>query len=249
MVGTNLQKIRFRSNFFTILLDCVFLIFMRIPIEVFISHADEDKKIAREIAVQIKQNEGINVFVAHDDLEPGSNWKKDLTQKIFECDVFIPLLTKNFHSAEWTEQEVGIAHAFKKRMTPIRFDDTSTVGFMTDFQATKISYPLDEHEINNIVSTVIAYSDEGQRIVNNLIDQLYSSDSFYDANANARILFNTTKKFTPEQVNKIAQAYIMNNQISDGFVSGPRCLELFQKNWKKIDKEMREVLKSDLQHG
>ena len=222
---------------------------MRIPLEIFISHADEDKKIAREIADQIKQNDGMNVFVAHDDLDPGTNWKEDLTQKIFECDVFIPLLTERYHSAEWTEQEVGIAHAYKKRMIPIRFDETSTTGFMTDFQATKISYPLDEDEIKNIVNTVIAYSDEGQRIVNNLIEQLYASDSFYEANSNARTLFNTTKKFASQQINKIAQAYLLNNQISDGFISGPRCLELFQKNWKKIDPEMREHLKTDLQQG
>jgi len=222
---------------------------MRIPVEVFISHADEDKKIAREIADAMKDHEGLNVFVAHDDLEPGVDWKKELPEKIFQCDVFVILLTEKFHPAEWTEQEVGIAHAFKRRMIPIRFDKTSTTGFMTDSQATTISYPIDKGEIKNLVDVIFAYSEEGQRQINELIEQLHSADSFSDANACARILFRSTSKFTSEQINKIAEAYLGNSQIRGGFTSEPKCLELFQKNWKTIKQDLREKLKPHLQYS
>jgi len=222
---------------------------MRIPLEVFISHADEDKKIVREIANAMQGHEGLNVFVAHDDLEPGADWKKELTEKIFQCDVFVILLTEKFHPAEWTEQEVGIAHAFKKRMIPIRFDKTATTGFVTDSQATTISYPIDEGEIKNLVDIMFAYSEEGQRHINELIEQLWSAGSFIDANAYARILFRTTSKFTHEQINKIAEAYLENDQISGGYRSNPRCLDLFQKNWKTIKQDLREKLKPHLQYS
>lgn len=220
---------------------------MQIPIEVFISHADEDKTTAKEIAVEMRKRQGVNVFVAHDDLDPGANWKSDLTQKIYECDAFVVLLTKDFHSAEWTEQEVGIAHTFKKRMIPIRFDKTATTGFMTDFQATKISWPIESSEIATLTDVIVAYSDEGQRHINGLIEQLRNSGSFIDANGCARILFNATTKFTPEQINKIANAYLENYEIRGGYVSEPLCLDLFQKNWKKIDESTREELKPHLQ--
>lgn len=82
---------------------------MRIPIEIFVSHAEADKIIAREIGDALKKVEGITVFVAHDDLDTGGNWKLDLVRKIDQCDAFIVLVTENFHGAEWTEQEVGIA--------------------------------------------------------------------------------------------------------------------------------------------
>ncbi|MEM4252532.1 MAG: toll/interleukin-1 receptor domain-containing protein [Candidatus Nitrosotenuis sp.] len=222
---------------------------MRIPLEVFISHADENKGLAKEIADNIRKYEGINVFVAHEDLDPGIDWKKELTEKIIQCDVFIILLTDKFHHAEWTEQEVGIAHAFKKRMIPIRFDNTPTTGFMTDFQATRISYPLQEHEIKNLVDVIIAYSDEGQRHINDLIEQLRFAGSFIDANTCSRILFNTTNKFTQEQINKIAQAYLQNDQIRGGFDSGPKCLNLFQKNWKRLDSRFRDQIKPFLQYS
>lgn len=222
---------------------------MRIPLDIFISHADENKKIAREIADEMKKHEGINAFVSHDDLEPGTNWKKDLTDRITECDVFVILLTDKFHLAEWTEQEVGIAHSCKKRMIPIRFDNTPTTGFMTDYQATKISYPIQEDEIKNLIDVVVAYSDEGQRHVNQLIDQLRSASNFTDANAYAKILFNTTQKFTPEQINKIANSYLENYEIRGAWSSNPKCLDLFQKNWKKIEAGLREKLKPHVQYS
>ena len=220
---------------------------MVIPLDVFISHADEDKKIAKEIAEELRKYDGVNAFVAHDDLDPGTDWKNDLTQHIFDCDSFMIVLTNKFHQAEWTEQEVGIAHAFKKTMIPIRFDKTPTLGFMDDFQATKISYPLVEGEIKNLVDVIVAYSEEGQRQIKRLISRLSSAGSFAQANAFANILFDTTSKFTKEQINMIAKAYLENGQISGAWTSGPKCLMLFQNNYKKIEPELREKIKPYLQ--
>lgn len=222
---------------------------MRIPLEIFISHADENKTIAREIADEIEKHDGLHVFVAHEDLEPGTDWKKELTQNVFQCDAFMILLTDKFHLAEWTEQEVGIAHAFNKRMIPIRFDSTATTGFMTDFQATKLSYPVNSSEIKNLVDVIFAYSEEGQRHVNQLIQQLHSADSFVKANAYATILFDTTSKFTEEQINKIAESFLENYEIRTAWTSGPKCLELFQQNWKKIKSELRDKLKPYIQYS
>ena len=217
---------------------------MRITLEVFLSHADEDKKIARQIADEMIKH-GVNVFVAHDDIEPGANWKSVLTEKINQCDVFLILLTKNFHPAEWTEQEVGIAHAFKKRMVPVRFDNTVTTGFMTDYQATQISYPINPDEMKNLVDIIIAYSDEVQRQINEMIDQLRVAGSFSDANSYARILFKN-KKFTTEQINRLADAYLSNYEIQQGYVAGPKCQELFANNWSKIEQKYKDALEPHL---
>ena len=221
---------------------------MRIPLEIFISHADEDKIIAREIADEMEKIDGLNVFVAHENLDPGTDWKNELTRKIFDCDVFMILLTKNFHPAEWTEQEVGIAHAFDRRMIPIRFDDTSTTGFMGDSQTSKkLTYPIDSVEIKNLTDVMFAYSEEGQRQVNKLIQQLYETGNFVDANACARILFDLTNKFTDEQINKIAETFLDNYEVHTAWTSKPKCLELFQRNWKRITVDLREKLKPHLQ--
>lgn len=191
---------------------------------------------------------GLNAFVAHEDLKPGTDWKKELTEKISQCDVFVILLTKKFHPARWTEQEVGIAHAFKKTMVPIRFDNTPTTGFMTDYQATKISYPIDKGEIRDLVSVIFTYSKGWQRHIDELIEQLRSAGSFVAANAYATTLFEATSKFTPEQVNNIADAYLKNYELRGGWTSNPNCLKLFQNNWKTVKPELRKQLEEYVQY-
>lgn len=220
---------------------------MKIPIDVFISHADEDKKIAREIGDVLEKVKGLTVFVAHDDLDIGINWKSDLVKRINECDAFVILLTKNFHSAEWTEQEIGLAQAFKKPMYPIRFDDSKAYGFAGEFQAKRINYPIDEDEIKNLADMIFALSEQGQRQINSYIDLLGESGSFVSANDRATLLFQTTTKFTDDQINKLAYNYIHNNQIRGAWTAKAYCLELFQKNRKKIKEDLRTHIDSYLQ--
>lgn len=222
---------------------------MRIPIEVFISHAEADKVIAREIGNALEQVEGITVFVAHDDLDTGGNWKLDLVRKIEQCDAFIVLITENFHKAEWTEQEVGTAQAFKKQMYPIRFDDTKIYGFAGEFQAKKIHFSINEDEIKILADLIFSLSEQGQRITNTNIEALGSAGNYYDANDRAVILFNATSKFTDEQLNKLAYYFVNNNQVYDAWRASKLCLELFQKNRKQIKKELRDRIDIFLQRS
>ena len=86
-----------------------------------------------------------------------------------------------------------------------------------------------------------------QRQVNKLIQQLHEAGNFVDANACARILFDTTNKFTDEQINKIAETFLDNYEVHTAWTSKPKCLELFQRNWKRITVDLREKLKPHIQ--
>ena len=67
-----------------------------------------------KIADEMKKHEVI-VFVAHDDIEVGTqDWEIVLKDNIVQCDTFVVLLTDNFHKASYTDHEVGIAYALKK---------------------------------------------------------------------------------------------------------------------------------------
>jgi len=215
---------------------------MDIPVSVFLSHADEDKKTARAIANEMTKY-GIDVFVAHDDIEIGADWKSTLIEKILQCDIFVVLLTKNFHSAQYTDHEVGMAVFLKKRIMPISFDKSSTYGFMSDSQAKPISEEIDPDEIKNISDVIIAYSDEGKRQMDQLIQDFKQSSNYADANAFARVIFQR-RKFHPDQINALADAWISNDQISGATLGDcPRCLELFRKNWKVLKPNYQDILK------
>jgi len=216
---------------------------MDIPISVFLSHADEDKKTARMIANEMMKY-GIDVFVAHDDIEIGADWKSILMEKISQCDVFVVLLTKNFHQARYTDHEVGMAVYLKKRIMPITFDKSSTYGFMSDSQAKPISEEIDPDELKNISDIIIAYSDEGKRQMDELIQGFKESQTYVESNAFARVIFQR-RKFHPDQINALADAWISNDQISGATLGDcPRCLELFRNNWKILKPDYQAVLKA-----
>jgi hypothetical protein len=71
---------------------------------------------------------GMDVFLAHDDLQPSAEWQKEIVQALRKCDVFIPLLTRSFHSSLWTDQETGIAIARKKLILPEVIAKPCTMG-------------------------------------------------------------------------------------------------------------------------
>ena len=71
---------------------------------------------------------GIDVFVAHDDIEGSSQWLDKLHDELKNCAVFMSLLTENYHRAEYTEQESGIAYWLKKKFLPISLDKRIPFG-------------------------------------------------------------------------------------------------------------------------
>lgn len=214
-----------------------------IPIEVFLSHADEDKIVARRIANALEKYQ-VKTFVAHDDIDAGDDWETTLIDKIKECDLFMALLSKNFHNAHYTDHEVGIARGFNRPIIPIRIDNTSPYGFMLKFQAKKISADvIGEAEITDLVHSMSTVTEKGRNIIDNLIKEFSNVGTYDEANDISVTLFTYTK-FSKEQINDIAEAYIHNDQIRGGWSSDPRCITLFKDNWKKIDDSKKTRLKS-----
>lgn len=211
------------------------------PIITFLSHADEDRKIARKLADELKQY-GFDVFVAHDDLEIGDEWEDELKSKISGSEIFLVLLSKNFHKAHFTDHEVGIATSLNKRIFPVRIDDSIPYGFMAKFQAKKISPEIDSEEISNLSQKLMSFTDKFKQIIDKLIEDLTNVNTFREANFVAKNLFEYTD-FTPKQVNNIAEAFLSNYEIRGAWTSGPMCLEFFSKNWISLTEELKSKLK------
>lgn len=214
---------------------------MKTPaIEIFLSHADKDKKIAKKLADELS-NYGMKIFVAHEDIKIGEKWETILFNKIKECDLFVVLLSENFHLARYTDHEIGIAYGLNKFIFPIRIDDTMPYGFMSKFQAKKISSEIDKDEVVKVFYSMVSKSEKGLEMMNNLIEEFSESNSFSAANELSFIL-SEYSEFSDEQLNRIAKAFLDNNQINQGFKSSHWCLKLFNDNWKKLDTTLRGKL-------
>ena len=153
--------------------------------DAFLSHAHQDRFFARKLADELKKY-SIDAFVAHEDIKLGDDWETALLEKIKKCDLFIAILSKNFHEADYTDQEVGIAHGFGKIILPLSVEKTMPYGFLKKFQAKKISSEIDGEEVSKIFVEFMPKTSEA-RVEDRLIYSLINSQSFNEANYYAGI--------------------------------------------------------------
>ena len=77
--------------------------------QVFISYAKEDIKIANKIFYELK-NEGLSPWIDHENLLPGQNWKDTIIKAIKESAYFIALLSINsINKRGFVQKELKIA--------------------------------------------------------------------------------------------------------------------------------------------
>jgi len=210
-------------------------------LDTFLSHAHKDRVIARKLADELR-NYSMDAFVAHEDIKLGDKWESTIFERIKNCDLFIALLSHNFHQAHYTDHEVGIAYGLGKIILPLSIDNTKPYGFMTKFQAKKISSPLNTEEISKFFNEFMPKNSAPTRVKDHLIYSLIRAGSFDEANYYTRILAQN-KDFSDEQINLIAEGFLYNDQIRGGYEAAPWCAEILKKNIKRIDKKYQEKLK------
>jgi hypothetical protein len=104
----------------------------------FISYSSRNQETAREIS-DFLETVQMNSFIAKDDLRAASNWKDTIVKELGLCDIFIPLLSKDFKESSWCSQEIGIAFILGKKFIPISLDDTRSYGFINHIQSKSIT--------------------------------------------------------------------------------------------------------------
>ena len=77
-------------------------------LRIFISHLAVKRKFATELKSSFSKFL-ISSFVAHDDIEPTREWQDEIEGALASCDVLVALLHPEFHTSNWTDQEIGFA--------------------------------------------------------------------------------------------------------------------------------------------
>lgn len=101
--------------------------------DVFISYSrkdyqDQEKNpIPNSVIQKIKdklKEESISYWFDEDGIYVGDQFVNLIAKAIKEADVFVFVSSKNSNSSPWTVSEVATAYHYKKRIIPIRLDDT-----------------------------------------------------------------------------------------------------------------------------
>ena len=102
----------------------------------FLSYSAFDKILAGKIK-QSLDHFGFSTFLAHDDIKPTQPWVERILDELNKSDVFLALLTNNFHKSIWTAQEIGIAIGQGLFVISLKVN-ADPKGFLAGFQALKV---------------------------------------------------------------------------------------------------------------
>jgi hypothetical protein len=196
--------------------------------QVFVSHSHKDRELAGDVKSELGRY-GLNAFVAHDDISPTLEWQSEILKRLKECDVFLAILTKEFELSEWTDQETGIAIAFNKMLVPINVDATP-YGFLAKYQALKWRADKPEESFADLAATLYNKQVIGKTA---MIEAFAKSGTYRHAEQKSRNLSNISD-FTTEEINKIAEAAVVNNQIYVARDAKTTLNELFSKYQNEI---------------
>jgi hypothetical protein len=177
----------------------------------------------------------MDVFLAHEDLEPSAEWQKEIFQRLRHCDVFIPLLTRSFHGSLWTDQETGIAVAWKKLVLPLKFS-VDPYGFIGKFQALKARKELDE-TCWKIIHNLASKPAFGESMRDGVISAFLGSRNFAESGWLAQPLLKL-EPFSSAQLKRIVEGGAKNQQIYGGRAARDVVNKLIAKNRPRLKRSL-----------
>ena len=194
-------------------------------LNVFLSYcSEEEKSLAGKLKEMFKSYCGYEVFLAHDDMIPSTDFKEGIIKGIKNCDVFIALISKTYKTSEFTDQETRMAVPLKKKIIPVKIDHTNPYGFLSDYHALKLRNSSSE-AIQQIVSEIgILGLRHFTRILhekakNSIVFALKQSGQFKTSNVIIPILCECPS-FNSEQLKTIKEAASTNYEVQGAFALG-----------------------------
>ncbi len=102
--------------------------------KIFVSYSTHDIEHVELLNQQLKGT-SIEVFIAEHSIKPSEDLRKEISEAIEECDLFVVLWSKNAQDSEWVSQEIGRAGALKKAILPLVLTEgISLPGFISNLK-------------------------------------------------------------------------------------------------------------------
>jgi len=216
-------------------------------LRLFISYSSEDKHLTGEIKEEL-ESYGLDVFVAHDDIEGGDNWEEETKNNLNMCDILLLILSKNFKQSDYTDQETGMALAWGKKIISLKVE-IPPYGFANKWQAVSLrarkKYETDnEGAINDACKKIIDTIKKDDRFAPTLVDSMIkaavTSKNWVDTN-------KICENLPPLSDLNLGQIFGLTNKGLDNLefyraTDGIKLLKNIYKNYKFTDPELRNKL-------
>jgi hypothetical protein len=194
-------------------------------LRVFLSYHSSDRALAGQIKLCLYQY-GLEVFLAHEDIQPTEEWQARILSELKKTVVFLPLLTEKFLTSKWTSQECGVAVARGVFIVSLKVA-IDPFGFLSKYQAFNFKIENVPRSCSGIAKVIHKNQKLQKRFLDGLIASVGRSNSFEEAKERTSLL-NEFDGYNGRQVNDVLRKAIENSQIYKSF-GARRQLEIFLK--------------------
>ena len=180
-----------------------------------VGHIGDARKMAHALKGALSSYH-IAAFVAHDDIEPTKEWQAEIESALRTMDALTALVTPEFLSSRWCDQEVGIAIGRGKLVIPLRAG-ADPHGFLGKYQALTIIKGGAASDAALRVFEILAKNDQSRaRMADALIECLRSSGT-YERSKKTMSLVERIPSLNRGQVARLVQTIDENSQIKDAY--------------------------------
>ena len=179
----------------------------------FLSHSSSDKVFVSELKTALRSF-GIEGFVAHEDIEPTAEWMQSILGALDTCDALAAVLTDDFRTSNWCDQEVGHCIGMRKLVLPLA-RGCMPYGFMGPYQALKCGNALPGNLGRDVADILIGHPLSSARMAEALVANLERSSSFAQAKVNMALV-GRIQAWTPELLRRL-EGTLRNSQVDGSF--------------------------------
>jgi hypothetical protein len=195
---------------------------------IFLSHLSSERLYVAGLQESLEKFP-ITAFVAHNDIEPTSEWQKEIESALLTADSLVALLHTGFHQSKWTDQELGIAMGRGLPIFTVQLGEVP-YGFIGRFQAFSGQEKTIDILARELFDTYRKHKQTQKRMVEALVNFFEHSESF----ASSKIRIGYLEELQDWDVSyseRLTKAVETNRQIFDSFGVPERVTTLISK-WK-----------------
>jgi len=96
----------------------------------FTSYSTKDIEKVKPVLNYLSQIQGVKIFFADADLQPGDIISDRIIQNIIAADIFLAFFSSASVQSSYVQQEIGAARSHKKIIIPLLLDETKPTGML-----------------------------------------------------------------------------------------------------------------------
>ena len=185
-------------------------------IRLFVSHRDEHKKKAKELAEAL-EGYGISAFLAHDAIEAMTTWQNEILNGLKTMEIMLVFATDDLHDSEWTNQEIGFALGRGVPILSLKLENADPKGFIGSKQALRGSLQDPAASASRIYELVAEKLDNKDRLRSVLIATFISSPGFEETKERFDRLNEVIDSISEEEAQRIIDGFKENDQLHNAF--------------------------------